>query len=57
MINITSHAGVHPKGSSIPYAASKAALNHTTKLLAAALGPVVRVNAIAPRSRRHPDDS
>lgn len=48
VINITSHAGVHPKGSSIPYAASKAALNHTTKLLAAALGPVVRVNAIAP---------
>jgi NAD(P)-dependent dehydrogenase (short-subunit alcohol dehydrogenase family) len=40
VINITSHAGVRPKGSSIPYAASKAALNHTTRLLAAALGPV-----------------
>jgi len=48
VLNITSHAGVRPKGSSIPYAASKAALNHTTKLLAAALGPEVRVNAIAP---------
>ena len=28
MINISSHAGVRPKGASIPYAASKAALNH-----------------------------
>jgi NAD(P)-dependent dehydrogenase (short-subunit alcohol dehydrogenase family) len=48
IVNITSHAGVRPKGSSIPYAASKAALGHVTKLLAAALGPAVRVNAIAP---------
>jgi NAD(P)-dependent dehydrogenase (short-subunit alcohol dehydrogenase family) len=48
IVNITSHAGVRPKGSSIPYAASKAALNHTTKLLAVALGPEVRVNAVAP---------
>jgi NAD(P)-dependent dehydrogenase (short-subunit alcohol dehydrogenase family) len=48
VINITSHAGVRPKGSSVPYAASKAALNHTTRLLAAALGPAVRVNAVAP---------
>ncbi|MFJ3668087.1 SDR family NAD(P)-dependent oxidoreductase [Streptomyces sp. NPDC090106] len=48
IVNITSHAGVRPKGSSVPYAASKAALNHVTRLLAAALGPEVRVNAIAP---------
>ncbi|HZX08994.1 SDR family oxidoreductase [Kribbella sp.] len=48
IVNVTSHAGVRPKGSSIAYAASKAALNHVTKLLAAALGPVVRVNAVAP---------
>jgi NAD(P)-dependent dehydrogenase (short-subunit alcohol dehydrogenase family) len=48
IVNITSHAGVRPKGSSIPYAAGKAALNHVTRLLAAALGPAVRVNAIAP---------
>ena len=48
VVNITSHAGVRPKGSSIPYATSKAALNHVTRLLAAALGPDVRVNAVAP---------
>ena len=29
-----SNAGVRPKGASIPYAVSKAALNHMTRLLA-----------------------
>ena len=48
VVNVTSHAGVRPKGSSIPYAAGKAALNHVTRLLALALGPEVRVNAVAP---------
>jgi NAD(P)-dependent dehydrogenase (short-subunit alcohol dehydrogenase family) len=48
IVNITSHAGVRPKGSSIPYATTKAALNHVTRLLAAALGPDIRVNAVAP---------
>ncbi|MEM9091563.1 MAG: SDR family oxidoreductase [Cyanobacteria bacterium P01_F01_bin.53] len=48
ILNITSHAGIRPKGASIPYSASKAALNHVTKLLALTLAPQIRVNAIAP---------
>jgi 3-oxoacyl-[acyl-carrier protein] reductase len=48
IVNVTSVAGLMGNGSSIPYAASKAALNCMTKALARAFAPKVRVNAVAP---------
>lgn len=54
ILNVTSIAGVRPTGSSIPYAVSKAGLNHLTLLLANVLGPDIRVNALAPGLIRTP---
>lgn len=48
IVNVTSVAGLQGNGSSIPYAASKAAGNCLTKSLARAFAPHVRVNAVAP---------
>jgi 3-oxoacyl-[acyl-carrier protein] reductase len=48
IVNIASTSGLHPAGSSIPYAVSKAGIIHLTKALAVALAPEIRVNAVAP---------
>ncbi len=48
VVNISSIAGSLGRGSSLAYMASKGALNALTAGLARALGPQVRVNAIAP---------
>ena len=48
IVNVTSVAGLSGLGSSIAYAASKAAMNCMTKSLARAFAPDIRVNAVAP---------
>ena len=48
IVNTCSIAGLRPGAQPLPYAASKAAVANLTKTLAGALGPKVRVNAVAP---------
>ncbi|MEC9376096.1 MAG: SDR family oxidoreductase [Pseudomonadota bacterium] len=48
IVNDSSIGGVTGIASSIPYAASKAALNLMTKSLAHTLGPEIRINAVVP---------
>lgn len=48
IVNVASMAGVMSIGSSMAYAASKAALINMTRGMARTLAPTVRVNAVAP---------
>ncbi|HSP10267.1 MAG TPA: SDR family oxidoreductase [Candidatus Dormibacteraeota bacterium] len=48
IVNLASIAGLRPGPQPFPYAASKAAVANLTRTLAGALGPKVRVNAVAP---------
>lgn len=54
VVNVSSVAAVRGTGSSVAYAASKAALNTMTQSLARALAPEVRVNGVAPGFVRTP---
>jgi 3-oxoacyl-[acyl-carrier protein] reductase len=48
IVNLCSVAGLRPGPQPFPYAASKAAVANLTRTLAGALGPKIRVNAVAP---------
>jgi 3-oxoacyl-[acyl-carrier protein] reductase len=48
IVNTASIVGLRPGPQPLPYAASKAAIVALTKQLAGALGPDIRVNAVAP---------
>ena len=48
VVNVSSASGETGNGSSVPYAASKGAINTLTKSLGRALAPHIRVNAVCP---------
>ena len=48
IINLASISGMLPRGTSIPYSVSKAAVIHLTKCLANVFSPKIRVNSVSP---------
>ena len=48
VVNTANIAGLRPGPQPFPYSASKAAVVNLTRTLAGALGPAIRVNAVAP---------
>jgi ketoreductase RED2 len=48
VVNVASDAAFHLQGSSVPYVISKVGVVALTRVLADALAPAVRVNAVAP---------
>jgi NAD(P)-dependent dehydrogenase (short-subunit alcohol dehydrogenase family) len=48
IVNVASVGGIRPWKAYLPYCASKAALIMSTRCLALALAPAIRVNAVAP---------
>lgn len=48
IINLASISGMVPRGSSIPYSVTKAAIIHLTQCLAQVMAPNVRVNSVSP---------
>lgn len=56
IVNVADLSALQPWPSYAHHSVSKAALVHLTRVLARALGPAVRVNAIAPGTVMPPDD-
>jgi NAD(P)-dependent dehydrogenase (short-subunit alcohol dehydrogenase family) len=56
IVNIVDLSALQPWPSYAPHSVSKAGLAHLTKILARALGPEIRVNAIAPGTVLPPDN-